>query len=136
MTNAFSRFGHECDSSNQEQASNDAGDIVTRRHRIVACRRRVKPFCNSVHIWASSAYSKSPIEEQADVLFSSFPGYYFCEGDCFLGGRNGAMSGMKKSWDGKDHDGKGYYYLRTGDKLNTATRVATLVPHPADTTGQ
>jgi cyanophycinase len=39
-------------------------------------------------------------------------------------------------WDGKDHDGKGYYYLRTGDKFNTATRVATLVPHPADTTGQ
>ena len=37
-------------------------------------------------------------------------------------------------WDGKDHDGKGYYYLRTGDKLNTATRVATLVPHPAETT--
>jgi cyanophycinase len=33
-------------------------------------------------------------------------------------------------WDGKDHDGKGYYYLRTGDKLNTATRVATTVPHP------
>ena len=33
-------------------------------------------------------------------------------------------------WDGKDHDGKGYYYLRTGDQLNTATRVATLVPHP------
>ena len=28
-------------------------------------------------------------------------------------------------WDGKDHDGKGYYYLRTGDQLNTATRVAT-----------
>jgi cyanophycinase len=37
-------------------------------------------------------------------------------------------------WDGKDHDGKGYYYLRTGDKLNTATRVATLVPHPAEAT--
>ena len=35
-------------------------------------------------------------------------------------------------WDGKDHDGKGYYYLRTGDQLNTATRVATLVPHPAE----
>jgi cyanophycinase len=33
-------------------------------------------------------------------------------------------------WDGKDHDGKGYYYLRTGDKLNTATRMATMVPHP------
>jgi cyanophycinase len=38
-------------------------------------------------------------------------------------------------WDGKDHDGKGYYYLRQGDQLNTATRVATLVPHPA-TIGQ
>ena len=37
-------------------------------------------------------------------------------------------------WDGKDHDGKGFYYLRTGDQLNTATRVATLVPHPAETT--
>ena len=31
-------------------------------------------------------------------------------------------------WDGKDHEGKGYYYLHTGDKLNTATRVATLAP--------
>lgn len=39
-------------------------------------------------------------------------------------------------WDGKDHDGKGYYYLRTGDELNTATRVATQVPHPADTTAK
>jgi cyanophycinase len=37
-------------------------------------------------------------------------------------------------WDGKDHDGKGFYYLRTGDKLNTATRVATVVPHPTETT--
>lgn len=37
-------------------------------------------------------------------------------------------------WDGKDHDGKGYYYLQTGDQLNTATRVATLVPHSADST--
>ena len=37
-------------------------------------------------------------------------------------------------WDGKDHDGKGFYYLRTGDQLNTATRVATLVPLPAETT--
>ena len=37
-------------------------------------------------------------------------------------------------WDGKDHDGKGSYYLRTGDQLNTATRVATLGPHPAETT--
>jgi cyanophycinase len=33
-------------------------------------------------------------------------------------------------WDHKDHDGKGYYYLRTGDTLNTATRVATFVAHP------
>ena len=29
-------------------------------------------------------------------------------------------------WDGKDHDGKGYYYLHPGDKLNTATGVAKL----------
>ncbi len=29
-------------------------------------------------------------------------------------------------WDGKDHDGKGYYQLHTGDKLDTVTRVATL----------
>jgi cyanophycinase len=35
-------------------------------------------------------------------------------------------------WDHKDHDGKGYYYLRSGDTLNTATRVATIVAHPAD----
>ena len=35
-------------------------------------------------------------------------------------------------WDGKDHEGKGYYYLLTGDKLNTATRVATRAPHPAE----
>ena len=35
-------------------------------------------------------------------------------------------------WDGKDHDGKGYYYLRTGDTLNTATRVATVVAHPGE----
>lgn len=35
-------------------------------------------------------------------------------------------------WDGKDHDGKGYYYLRTGDQLNTATRVPTLASHPAE----
>jgi cyanophycinase len=33
-------------------------------------------------------------------------------------------------WDHKDHDGKGYYYLRAGDKLNTATWVATVVAHP------
>jgi cyanophycinase len=37
-------------------------------------------------------------------------------------------------WDGKDHNGKGYYYLATGDKLNTATRVATQVPHPSEAT--
>ena len=35
-------------------------------------------------------------------------------------------------WDHKDHDGKGYYYLRTGDTLNTATRVATIVAHPTE----
>ena len=35
-------------------------------------------------------------------------------------------------WDGKDHDGKGYYYLHTGDQLNTATRVATVVTHPTE----
>ena len=35
-------------------------------------------------------------------------------------------------WDGKDHDGKAYYYLRTGDKLDLVTRVATLVPHPSE----
>ena len=29
-------------------------------------------------------------------------------------------------WDGKDHDGKGYYQLHPGDQLNTVTRVATL----------
>ena len=34
-------------------------------------------------------------------------------------------------WDGKDHAGKGYYYLHTGDQLNTATRVATLSLHPS-----
>jgi hypothetical protein len=33
-------------------------------------------------------------------------------------------------WDHKNHDGKGYYYLRTGDTLNTVTRVATILPHP------
>ncbi len=31
-------------------------------------------------------------------------------------------------WDGKDHDGKGYYYLHAGDTLNTVTRVATVAP--------
>lgn len=35
-------------------------------------------------------------------------------------------------WDGKDHDGKGYYYLRMGDQLDLATRVATVVSHPAE----
>jgi cyanophycinase len=35
-------------------------------------------------------------------------------------------------WDGKDHDGKGYYYLRAGDTLNLVTHVATLVPHVPD----
>jgi cyanophycinase len=29
-------------------------------------------------------------------------------------------------WDGKDHDGKGYYYLHTGDRLNLATRTPVL----------
>lgn len=29
-------------------------------------------------------------------------------------------------WDGRSHDGKGYYYLHTGDRFNTDTRVATL----------
>jgi len=33
-------------------------------------------------------------------------------------------------WDGKDHDGKGYYYLTTGDQLNLATRVPTFSTHP------
>jgi hypothetical protein len=37
-------------------------------------------------------------------------------------------------WDGKDHDGKGYYYLRAGDTLNTVTRVATVVEHPPEPT--
>ena len=35
-------------------------------------------------------------------------------------------------WDGKDHDGKRYYYLRAGDSLNLVTRVATFVPHVPD----
>ena len=34
-------------------------------------------------------------------------------------------------WDHKDHDGKGYYYLTTGDTLNTATRVPTFSTHAA-----
>ena len=51
-------------------------------------------------------------------------------------GDNLTVNGPKRVavWDGKDHDGKGFYYLRTGDQLHTATRVATLVPHPAETT--
>ena len=35
-------------------------------------------------------------------------------------------------WDGKNHGGKGYYYLRAGDTLNTVTRVATMVEHPPE----
>jgi len=34
-------------------------------------------------------------------------------------------------WDHKDHDGKGYYYLTTGDQLNLVTRVPTFAAHPA-----
>jgi cyanophycinase len=33
-------------------------------------------------------------------------------------------------WDGKDHDGKAYYHLHAGDKLNTVTRVATIASTP------
>jgi cyanophycinase len=29
-------------------------------------------------------------------------------------------------WDGRDHDGNGYYYLHPGDRFNTVTREATL----------
>ena len=36
-------------------------------------------------------------------------------------------------WDHKDHEGKGYYYLRTGDTLNLATWTPTILPHPANT---
>ena len=36
-------------------------------------------------------------------------------------------------WDGKEHDGRGYFYLRIGDSLNTVTRVATVVEHPPET---
>lgn len=39
--------------------------------------------------------------------------------------------GRAAIWDGKDHDGKGYYYLMPGDKLDTATRVATILPRTA-----
>ena len=35
-------------------------------------------------------------------------------------------------WDHKDHDGKGYYYLRTGDQLNLATWTPTFTAHPAN----
>ncbi len=35
-------------------------------------------------------------------------------------------------WDHKDHDNKGYYYLRTGDALNTATWVPTIGVHAPD----
>jgi len=34
-------------------------------------------------------------------------------------------------WDGKEHDGKGYYYLHTGDTLNLVTRVPTFAAHPS-----
>ena len=34
-------------------------------------------------------------------------------------------------WDHKDHNGKGYYYLTTGDTLNLVTRVPTFAAHPA-----
>ena len=34
-------------------------------------------------------------------------------------------------WDGKDHAGKGFYYLGTGDQLNTATRIPTFAPTPS-----
>jgi cyanophycinase len=35
-------------------------------------------------------------------------------------------------WDGKDHNGKGYYFLRAGDTLNLVTHVAALLPHAPD----
>jgi Peptidase family S51 len=35
-------------------------------------------------------------------------------------------------WDGKDHGGKPYYYLRVGDTLNTVTRMARIIEHPPD----
>ena len=40
--------------------------------------------------------------------------------------------GVVRVWDGKDHDGKGFYPLHTGDQLNTATRVAMLAPGTAN----
>ena len=35
-------------------------------------------------------------------------------------------------WDGKDHEGKGYYYLQAGDTLDLVTHVATFVAHAPD----
>lgn len=35
-------------------------------------------------------------------------------------------------WDGKDHDGRGYYYLHGSDQLNTATRIAALAAPSAN----
>jgi cyanophycinase len=32
-------------------------------------------------------------------------------------------------WDGKDHDGKEYYYLHAGDSLDLVTHVTTFVSH-------
>ena len=32
-------------------------------------------------------------------------------------------------WDHQDHDGKGYYYLRTGDTLDLTTWKPTMAPH-------
>ncbi len=31
-------------------------------------------------------------------------------------------------WDGKDHDGKGYYHLHAGDTFDLVKRIATLAP--------
>ena len=39
-------------------------------------------------------------------------------------------------WDGKEHDGKGHYYLRTGDSLDLATHVATFVQHAPNRWGK
>jgi cyanophycinase len=33
-------------------------------------------------------------------------------------------------WDGKDHDGKGYFYLNTGDKLDLVTRAPAFSSPP------
>jgi hypothetical protein len=45
-----------------------------------------------------------------------------------------AVNGPKSVtvWDHRDHDGKGFYYLRIGDTPSRTTRVATLVSHPAE----